>query len=124
MSAQQMRVILDDNAGVIKYGTGWDTNDQVMWYQGSTNFPSFSGPGLCSFSLTFQGKCRGIFQNIGMILISMDRHICCIHWKYAVAHFFTISYFCTRWRLTLQLELRFSPWATVICAMVPVADRE
>lgn len=57
MSVQQMRVILDDNAGVIKYGSNWDINDQVMWYQGSTNFPSFSRQGPVSFSLAFQGEC-------------------------------------------------------------------
>ncbi|KJA21748.1 hypothetical protein HYPSUDRAFT_67446 [Hypholoma sublateritium FD-334 SS-4] len=63
MSVQQMRVILDDNAGVIKYGSDWDINDQVMWYQGSTNFPSFTRQGPCSFSLAFQGTSIAFIGN-------------------------------------------------------------
>lgn len=74
--ASEVSLVLDDTLGVFTYGGGaWKTSVTSRWFNGSTQYPSFSIPGnglYGTLNLTFQGTSIGFYGNTNPLAAGLN----------------------------------------------------
>ena len=129
-SGGPLRLILDDNSGILQYGPQeWTLLTYPQWYGGGAMYPVFaedatdtsSTDSMGSFSLTFEGE-YAYLNNISFLvfMLSIRRNLHRFCWKHTCITFFAVCPHHYRWKSSIPKFIRRfnSPF---VHAMVSIA---
>ena len=129
-SGGPLRLILDDNSGILQYGPQeWTLLTYPQWYGGGAMYPVFaedatdtsSTDSMGSFSLTFEGE-YAYLNNISFLvfMLSIRRNLHRFCWKHAYTTFSAVYLDHSRCKCSIsKLIWRFN--SPIIYAMVSIA---